>query len=206
MTRWMRLIAILAALAVMAAACGDDDDGGDAAVDAESGDESAAPAGDIPECAPGETDGDLFLYNWSEYIDPQLKDDFAAEFGVEVSEDFYDSNEAMQPIISAGNSGYDVIVPSDYMVSIMIQSGDLVPLNRDAIPNLANLEPDFASGPALRPRRRVLGPLPVGHHRSGCRSLGHRCRRTPELGPHLRRGVGRGVQHGRRHHDAERSP
>ncbi len=134
MTQWMRLLAILAALALVAAACGDD------------GDADTTADGGATACEPGQVDGDLFLYNWSEYIDPQLKDDFAAEFGVEVSEDFYDSNEAMQPIISAGNSGYDVIVPSDYMVAIMIASGDLEPLNRDAIPNLANLDDDFASG------------------------------------------------------------
>jgi len=149
MNQWMRMIAILAALALMAAACGDDDDSG-------------AAGGGASDCEPGQVDGDLRLYNWSEYIDPQLKDDFAAEFGVGVTEDFYDSNEAMQPIISAGNSGYDVIVPSDYMVSIMIQSGDLVPLNRDAIPNLANLAPDFASGLPFDPEGEYSVPYQWG--------------------------------------------
>jgi spermidine/putrescine-binding protein len=150
MTRWMRLFAILTALALMAAACGDDDGGGESA------------SGGVPDCEPGQVDGDLRLYNWSEYIDPQLKDDFAAEFGVEVTEDFYDSNEAMQPIISAGNSGYDVIVPSDYMVSIMIEAGDLVPLNRDAIPNLANLAPDFASDLPFDPEGAYSVPYQWG--------------------------------------------
>lgn len=151
MIRWMRLFAILAALTLVAAACGGDDEGG-----------SESASGGVPDCEPGQVDGDLRLYNWSEYIDPQLKDDFAAEFGVEVTEDFYDSNEAMQPIISAGNSGFDVIVPSDYMVSIMIQSGDLVPLNRDAIPNLANLAPDFASGLPFDPEGAYSVPYQWG--------------------------------------------
>ena len=57
--------------------------------------------------------------------------------------DVYDSNEVMQQQISAGNSGYDLVVPSDYMVSILIASERIQPLNQDAIPNLANLATEF---------------------------------------------------------------
>ena len=102
-------------------------------------------SGSADDCETGQVDGDLYLYNWSEYIDPELKDAFAAEYGVEVIEDNYDSNEAMQPIVAAGNSGYDVIVPSDYMVSIMIEEGSIQPLNQAAIPNLSNLDPNFVN-------------------------------------------------------------
>ncbi len=98
-------------------------------------------------CAPGQTDGDLVLYNWTEYIDPELIDAFEAEYGVEVIEDFYPSNEEMFAKVSAGASGYDVVVPSDYMVSIMIDEGLLMPLQRDAIPNAANLDPKFVDVP-----------------------------------------------------------
>ena len=84
---------------------------------------TSAAGGD---CEAGQTDGDLNLYNWAEYIDPELKTQFEEEFGVTVNEDNYDSNEQMQPIISQGNSGYDLIVPSDYMVSILIEGGDIV--------------------------------------------------------------------------------
>ncbi|MDA3035527.1 MAG: hypothetical protein O3A28_10935, partial [Actinomycetota bacterium] len=129
-------IALVTVAALTAAACGDDDDTSAPAPApaeepaAEPADEPApAPAEEPSGCAVGEVDGDLNLYNWSEYIDPDLKDAFAAEYGVAVNESNYDSNEAMQPIISAGNSGYDVIVPSDYMVSIMIESGDLMALD-----------------------------------------------------------------------------
>jgi spermidine/putrescine-binding protein len=51
-------------------------------------------SGSADDCETGQVDGDLYLYNWSEYIDPELKDAFAAEYGVEVIEDNYDSNEA----------------------------------------------------------------------------------------------------------------
>jgi len=144
-----------------AAACGgssstDTADGGSSDADATDSDDAAAG------CAAGETDGDLAIYNWTEYMDPELKTDFETEFGVSVSEDNYDSNEAMQPIISAGGSGYDFIVPSDYMVSILIESGDIQALQKDAIPNLANLLPEFASGLPFDPDGTYTAPYQWG--------------------------------------------
>jgi len=108
--------------------------------------EAAEPEEDLdyPECAVDEVDGDLFIYNWAEYIQPKELKAFGEEYGVNVTMDAYDSNEAMQPIITAGNSGYDLIVPSDYMVSILRSAESLMPLNQDAIPNAANLLPEFA--------------------------------------------------------------
>ncbi len=144
--RMMRLLAALGALAVLAGACGSD-----------SGDAAAAA-----ECEAGQTDGPLAIYNWTEYMDPELKDAFAAEFGVEVTEDNYDSNEAMQPIINAGGSGYDFIVPSDYMVSIMIEAGDIQPLNKDALPNISNLAAEFASGLPYDPDATYTAPYQWG--------------------------------------------
>lgn len=120
-----------AVLVIGLAACG----GGD-------GDDGAS----ADDCEAGQTDGDLALYNWSEYIDPELISAFEEQYDVSVTQDFYDSNEAMQPVIAAGSSGYDVIVPSDYMVSILIEGGDIMPLNKDAIPNYTNLLPEFESG------------------------------------------------------------
>jgi spermidine/putrescine transport system substrate-binding protein len=127
--RPLRLMALLMLIAIVAAACGDDD-GGEAA---------------MADCAVGETDGDLNIYNWAEYIDTEQLDEFGAEFGVDVTMDSYESNEVMQPIISAGNSGFDLIVPSDYMVAILIGAGSIQPLNKDAIPNLVNISEDFSN-------------------------------------------------------------
>ena len=123
-----RLLTVLVAMALLAAACGGEDSGVSAA-----------------DCEPGQTDGDLNLFNWAEYIDPELVDAFALEHGIEMTVDVYDSNEAMQPIISAGNSGYDLIVPSDYMVAILIAGEDIQPINKDAIPNLSNISADFSN-------------------------------------------------------------
>lgn len=143
-------IALVTVAALTAAACGGDDDTSAPAPApaeepaAEPADEPApAPAEEPSGCAVGEVDGDLNLYNWSEYIDPELKTAFEAEYGVSVTEDNYDSNEAMQPIVAAGNSGYDVIVPSDYMVTIMIEEGTIQKLNKAAIPNFGNLDPNL---------------------------------------------------------------
>ncbi|MCY4371484.1 MAG: spermidine/putrescine ABC transporter substrate-binding protein [bacterium] len=123
-SRW---VAAVLTLSLLTLACAGDD--GDAITAAD--------------CSVDQTDGDLNIFNWAEYIDPDLLDAFAAEYGVKVTIDVYDSNEAMQPIISAGNSGYDLIVPSDYMVAILIAGEDIQPLNRDAIPNAANISSDF---------------------------------------------------------------
>ena len=89
----------------------------------------------------------LYLYNWTEYIDPQILEDFEAEFGVEVVEDTFASNEELLAKLRAGATGYDVIVPSDYMVEIMIAEGLLAELNKDNIPNIANLDELFTNPP-----------------------------------------------------------
>jgi spermidine/putrescine-binding protein len=126
-----KALVLLAVLAVLGAACSSDGDG-----------DSVSAA----DCEAGEVDGDLNLYNWSEYMDPDLLAAFEAEYGVSVVESFYESNEAMLSQIQSGVS-YDVIVPSDYMVNIMIQEGLLVELNKDAIPNFVNMDSDFTSQP-----------------------------------------------------------
>jgi len=126
--RMLRLVAVLAALAMFASACG----GG--------GDESASGA----DCGVDEVDGDLALFNWAEYIDEDQLAEFASTFGINATMTTYDSNEAMEPIIAAGNSGYDVIVPSDYMVSILIDGQRVMELNKDAIPNAKNVSDEFS--------------------------------------------------------------
>lgn len=98
-------------------------------------------------CEPGQTDGELALFNWTEYIDPELVKQFRDEFGVDVVEDFYPNNEELLARIESGASGYDVIVPSDYMVGIMIEQGALMRLDASAIPNAENISEDFASPP-----------------------------------------------------------
>jgi len=147
-----RLLAAGIAMALVAAACGSSDNTSTAAAGSDDGGSNdGVQTVSAADCQVGEVDGDLAIFNWTEYMDPELPIAFAEEYGVGFTEDTYSSNEAMQPIINAGGSGFDFIVPSDYMVDIMIDAGNLQPLNRDAIPNLANLDADFASGLAFDP-------------------------------------------------------
>lgn len=148
MKRISRPLAMLAVLPLVLAACGGDgavDDDGDTTIATTVGGDD----GEVAACEPGETDGDLNFYNWTEYIDPELITAFEEEFGVDVVEDFYDSNEAMLAKLQSG-AIYDLTVPSDYMVGIMIDEGILMQLQKDAIPNISNLDPFFAD-PAYDP-------------------------------------------------------
>lgn len=134
MPRHWRLVSMMAVFAMVIAACGGDDSG-----DEGNGDAAAA-------CTEGEVDGDLTFYNWSEYMDPDLVTAFETEFAVSVTEDFYESNEALLAQMQSG-AVYDLIVPSDYMVGIMIEQGLLNEINTDAVPNMENLAPRFTELP-----------------------------------------------------------
>ncbi len=127
-----RLLMVLLALALVAAACGGDDEAGGVSTE---------------QCEPGDTDGDLIFYNWAEYIDPELVDAFEAEYGISVEYTEYESNEEMLAQVEAGAATYDLVVPSDYMVDTMIQENLLVELNTDALTNIGNLDPAFTNLP-----------------------------------------------------------
>lgn len=114
----------------MTAACGSDDE-----------------TSSFKQCEAGETDGDLAFYNWTEYMDPDLITAFQDEYGVTVTEDFYPSNEEMVAKVQVGNSGYDMVVPSDYMVSILIEEGLIQPVQEAAVPNKGNVDALFANPP-----------------------------------------------------------
>jgi spermidine/putrescine transport system substrate-binding protein len=88
-------------------------------------------------------DTELFFYNWGDYIDEEILEDFKNEFGVTVNLDTYDTNEDMLAKIRPGNSGYDVIVPSDYAVDILIKEGLVAKLDKANIPNIGNLDPSY---------------------------------------------------------------
>jgi len=135
---------LIAVMSFMAAACGTSDTDVQAAADA---------------CEAGVVDGDLNFYNWTEYIpygsaaeESEVEDllaKFESEYGVEVTYTEYESNEAMLAQVEAGGAPYDLVVPSDYMVSLMSdpETDLLVRLNKDAIPNLSNLDPQFTNLP-----------------------------------------------------------
>lgn len=99
----------------------------------------------------------LRIFNWDTYIDPQLIAQFEAETGATVAYSTFSSNEEMLAAVQAAPDAYDLVVPSGYMVEVMRREGLLAPLDKAAIPNLANLDPLFAS-PAYDPANRFCAP------------------------------------------------
>lgn len=86
-------------------------------------------------------DGELHIYNWGNYTNPDLITKFEEQYGVAVTLDGYDSNETMLAKVQAGGHGYDIVVPSDYMVSIMIEQGLLAETRPDEMENFGNVDP-----------------------------------------------------------------
>ncbi len=124
-------MAALAAVAFLAAACGK---------------QPAAPAGDAgatPPATAGSEEKVLNVYNWSDYIDPQVIEDFTRETGIKVRYDVFDSNEVLETKLLTGNSGYDVVVPSAYFLERQIKAGVFRKLDKSKLPNLANLDPEL---------------------------------------------------------------
>ncbi len=90
-------------------------------------------------------EGELVVYHWFEYMPQELLDKFTAETGITVTMDTYDSNEAMLASLKAGGMGtYDVAVPGDYMVSIMIGEGLLDEVGEGELKNKGNIAPEWA--------------------------------------------------------------
>lgn len=85
----------------------------------------------------------LNVFTWSGYVSEDIRKGFETEYGVNVIVDTYANNEDLLAKLQAGATGYDIIMPSDYMVSIMIKENLLAELNRDNIPNLQNISPLF---------------------------------------------------------------
>lgn len=84
----------------------------------------------------------LNVFNWNDYIDPAMVQRFTRETGIRVRYDVYDSLETLEGRLSAGRSGYDIIVPTgEPTFSRLVRAGGLLPLDRARIPNLANLDP-----------------------------------------------------------------
>ncbi|QEY64107.1 extracellular solute-binding protein [Metapseudomonas lalkuanensis] len=81
------------------------------------------------------------IYNWSEYIAPDTVANFSKETGIQASYDVYDSNETLDGKLMTGQSGYDVVVPSNHFMAKQIQAGALKKLDKSQLPNWKNLNP-----------------------------------------------------------------
>ncbi len=99
--------------------------------------------------------------SWGEYIDESLIDQFEEEYGVRVNYQTAESNEAMYSLLKSGGADYDVIVPSDYMISQLIEEGMLEELDYGQIPNYSQIDDRFKDLPC-DPENRYTVPYTWG--------------------------------------------
>ena len=86
----------------------------------------------------------LNVYNWSDYIEASVIEDFTKETGIKVQYDVFDSNEMLETKLLAGNTGYDIVVPSASFLYRQLKAGVHQKLDKSQLPNLANIDPDIA--------------------------------------------------------------
>lgn len=118
----------LAAVTASAMLSGCQSASGDAAAGAANGEDSS---------------GELYVYNWGEYIDEDVITQFEDETGIKVIYDLFETNEEMYPVIDAGAVTYDVVCPSDYMIQKMRENDMLAEINFDNVPNIKEIDPTY---------------------------------------------------------------
>jgi putrescine transport system substrate-binding protein len=89
--------------------------------------------------------GVVNVYNWSDYVHPQVIADFTKETGINVRYDTFDSNDMLETKLLAGKSGYDVVVPTGYFLERQIKAGVFQKLDRAKLPNIGNVWPEIAT-------------------------------------------------------------
>lgn len=91
--------------------------------------------------------GELNVFIWSNYLPDSVIAEFERRYDAKLNVELYDSNEALLAKLQSGGASYDIIVPSDYMVTVLREQGLLQELNRDVLTNFSNLDPQFVGLP-----------------------------------------------------------
>ncbi|WP_291993976.1 polyamine ABC transporter substrate-binding protein [Candidatus Accumulibacter sp. ACC003] len=91
----------------------------------------------------------LNVYNWSDYIDPETVKNFEAKYGIKVNYDVFDSNEVVETKLLAGNTGYDLVLPSAQFMERQIKAGVFQKLDKSLLKNLGNMDPAIMQRVAL---------------------------------------------------------
>ena len=106
------------------------------------------------------------VYNWSDYIDPKVLEDFTKETGIKVQYDTFDANETLETKLLAGKSGYDVVVPTAYFLERQIKAGVFQKLDKTKLRNLEQRLAGYCEEAGnLRPGQSVRRQLHVGNNR-----------------------------------------
>jgi spermidine/putrescine-binding protein len=134
-----KLLAVFVLASMLLVACG----GG--AADVDEGAEKVTASGFVcpePETQMEVTSQELNLFVWTEYIPTEWKECFELVYGVSINHDEYSSNEEMYAKLSAGGSTYDLTLPTDYIIGLMIRQGMLEELDHSKLP-MANYDPNY---------------------------------------------------------------
>jgi putrescine transport system substrate-binding protein len=133
---------LAAAVAAVLAACGGQ-------APAEKPAAGAAPDANAPAALDTDADKVLNVYNWSDYIDTSVLEEFEKETGIKVSYDVFDSNEVLETKLLAGSTGYDIVVPSASFLERQIKAGVFQKLDKTRLKNYGNLDADITQRVAL---------------------------------------------------------
>jgi putrescine transport system substrate-binding protein len=94
-------------------------------------------------CGQGDKQETLKIYNWSDYIDPLILADFTKETGIKVQYDTFDSNEILETKMLQGDTGYDIVAPSNHNIPRYVTAGAIAALDKSQLPNEKNLWPEI---------------------------------------------------------------
>jgi putrescine transport system substrate-binding protein len=86
---------------------------------------------------------ELRVYNWADYMLPEVPKEFAKTSGIKLTWDLFDTNEALEAKLLAGNSGYDLVVPSNTFLDVQIKAGVFQKLDKAKLPNWQHLDPNL---------------------------------------------------------------
>src|SRR6476620_7100497 len=89
------------------------------------------------------------FYNWSDYIDPTVLEDFTRTTGIKVKYDTFDSNDMLETKLLAGRTGYDLVVPTAYFLARQIKAGVFQKLDKSKLKNLGNAWDEIATRLAI---------------------------------------------------------
>jgi putrescine transport system substrate-binding protein len=136
---------------------------------------ATAPA---PAAAPAE-EKVVNVYNWSDYIDPKMLEEFTKETGIKVNYDVFDNNEVLQTKLLAGNTGYDVVVPSASFLELQIKAGVFQKLDRSKLPNWQYLDKNILE----RVARHDPGNQYAVNHMWGTDAIGYNVKKVQAIDP-----------------------
>src|SRR5579872_4400346 len=106
-------------------------------------DRSASRGGGDTPAVPGAEEKVLNVYNWSDYIEPGVLEDFRKQTGIRINYDVFDANEVLETKLLAGHTNYDIVAPSAPFLERQIKAGVFQKLDKAQLPNLRNMDPEL---------------------------------------------------------------